>query len=234
MLKIRMNQYLKKSIITLMIFCSFLVLISTDTFGQDDYFQGIIEYSIEYEIKNPRISEENLKKYYGTKIIKKFSEGNFRDEYYNSEGLLVRISILNLEKNHYFIEYGGMDTIYYSDIKNTDFTTTIEQLTDTNILNNNCWVIKSISIKDGSESKSETVITKYYKSKELRINPDWFVNYIDGGYDRIMKLAPGINVKSEYFNVDFTVIKKIVSSKKELIDNSEFEVELNRIMKKMN
>ncbi len=209
--------------------------INTNASGQkQEYFQGVIGYSIEYNIKKPSISEEILKKHYGSKVIKKFSKGNFRDEYYNNEGVLVRTSILNLSQNQYYMELDGIDTIYYTDINITDFLTTIEQLADTNIQNIDCWAIKSISIDENNDRKTEPVITKYYKSKDLILDPDWYGNYIDGGYDRILKMAPGITIKSEYYNSNFTEIKRIVSIKAKEINALEFELESNKYMKNMN
>lgn len=199
---------------------------------KQEYFEGVIEYSVEYDIKNPSLSKEKLKQHYGSKVITKFSEGNFRDEYYNNEGTLLRTSILNLSKKHYYIEFHEIDTVYYSDINTTDYITTIEQLLDTNIQNNDCWVIKSISNKN--DSKPESVITKYYISKNLKVNPNWYVNYVDGGYNRIYKSAPGITVKSEYFNSNFTVIKSIVSTKMKVVDISDFKIKLDKVLKKMN
>jgi hypothetical protein len=209
------------------------ILFSSCADSQENYFEGILEYSVDYDIKNPAIPIENLKMYFGTKIITKFSKGNFRYEYYNNKGILVRTSILNLDKKKYYFDHYRADTIYYSDIDKTDYSTKIKHFPDTNILNTDCWVLKSISVHK-TNPNIEPVITKFYISKDLKVNPEWFSSYIDGGYDRILNLAPGINLMEKVFMKNFTIIKSLVSKNKMTIESSEFEINSNKFMKKMN
>lgn len=227
-------KYLEMKIKLICLCFGLVILFSSCATSQENYFEGILEYSLDYDIKNSAIPEENLKMYLGTKIITKFSDGNFRDEYYNSKGTLIRTSILNLKKKKYYIEFNGIDTIYYTDIDKTDYTTKIEQLPDTNIFNNDCWVIKSVSVHKTSPESVEPVITKYFKSKNLKTNSEWYSNYLDGGYDRILKAAPGISIKTEVFRTDFTIIENLISKNKKTIHSSEFEIKTNKFIKKMN
>ena len=214
-------------------FC-LIILTNANALAQEEYFEGIIEYSLEYDINNPEFSEERIKEYLGSKVITKFSKGSFRDEYYNNQGVLVRTSVLNLAKKQYYLKHNGIDTIYYTSINETDYVTTIQQLPDTNIDENDCWVIKSISVLKNQDKASEPIISKYYESKELKIDPNWFVDYIDGGYDRITKLAPGITLKTETFFPNFNIIESFVSKSEQKIDPAEFEFDSNMTLKKMN
>jgi len=200
--------------------------------SDEEYFEGVIEYSIDYKLINTSISKEKLKRFLGTKIIRSFRKGNWRDEYYNDKGALVRISILNQTNKKYYYEMLGNDTVYYSDINITNYNTTIEQLSDTTISNHECWTIKSLSVRDCSQS--DTVESVFYISKQLKVDSDWFANYIDGGYNEIYKIAPGISIASEHTNADFIQIRKLVSKRNEKIDDSEFKVESNKYVKKTN
>lgn len=195
-----------------------------------EYFEGVIEYSIDYKLINPAISKEILEEYLGTKIISSYSKGSWREDYYNNHGNWVRTSILNQKEKRYYYEILGNDTVYYSDINKTNYKTSIEQLSDTTISDHPCWTVKSTSIHKDNES--DIVSSIYFISKQYKVDPEWYVNYIDGGYDRIYKIAPGLEYATEYSNSDFTQVRKFVSKRKKEISHSEFEIEPTKHVKK--
>jgi hypothetical protein len=207
-------------------------LFSLKSFSQGQYFQGTIEYSLEYKTDNPNIQESNLKQYFGSKVITKFREGNFISEYYNEDNVLVKTSTLNLNKKKYYYELTLIDTLYFSNIDRTLYNTQIEQLADSTVFNNECWTIKSIATNQ--ENFNDNVTSHYYLSKKLKVNPNWYQDYIDGAYNKIFRMAPGVFIKSVIKGKYFTEIRSMVSMKKEKINLSEFEVKSKKIKKKMN
>jgi hypothetical protein len=223
----------KNALIILIISNSLLFLQSNTVKGQTDYFEGVIEYKIEYDTKNFRYSKSMLSEIYGSKVISKFKDGNFRDEYYNDQGKLVRTSILNLEAKTYYYDLNGFDTLYYSDIDKTDYETSIQQLDDMHVLGSDCWVIKSTSVKK-NDSNLVPVVLKFFYSKELKLNPEWYSEYIDGAYNEIHKLAPGIEIKTESYGPNFTIIKSMVSKTEADISEEEFRIKTRKLLKKMN
>lgn len=198
---------------------------------ESEYFEGIIEYSIDYKLLNPEISIDRLKNILGTRIVRRFSEGSWREDYYDSYGNWLRTNILNQKEERFYSEFSGKDTIYYIDINKTDYQTTIQQLPDTIINNHPCWAIKSTSINE--ENEAETVSSTYYISKHLKIDAEWYSNYINGGYDRIYRIAPGIEYQTRYSNnAHFVLIREFVSKRKEDIDDSEFKIDSTKHLKK--
>ncbi len=231
-MKKNLNIIVLALLLTFVASCKNIISESKDSDIKNEYFEGVVEYSIEYKLIDKSISKENLKKYLGTKKIRHFSQGNWRDEYYNDEGVLVRTSILNQSKKKYYYTIPGNDSIYYLDINQTDYTTLVDQKPDTTIKNHECWVVESLSINQTKQS--DTVLTKFYNSKELGINPNWYKHYVDGGYNRIYEIAPGIPVVSKYTNAIYIQIQKLVSTNSKKIDESKFKVESSELLKKSN
>ena len=197
---------------------------------EGEYFEGVLEYSIDYELVNLNYSKEKLKEHLGTKVIRSFSQGNWRDDFYNQNGTWVRTSIMNQTDKKYYYEVLGNDTVYYIDINKTDYKTTIKQNIDTIIENHNCWSLECISIK--STLQPDTVLSQFYISQSLSVNSSWYMNYINGGYDRIFNIAPGIIVTVKHTNAGYIQNRKLVSNKIEKIDKSKFEIESSRVIKR--
>lgn len=203
-------------------------------FKNDKLFkEGNIEYSISYNIKESWLTESDLKEIHGAKMITEFKDGNRRDEYYNEDNELVRVSVLDLKNNIYSAKFSYSDTVYYSDIRHTDFITEVEKRKDKYVNNEPCWVISTKSWEKQALNKMDTYEDVYFISQELLVNPKWYKNYKDGGFDRIVKLAPGIIVKHESISKAYTMEKNISKIENQHISDSAFILE-SSFMKKMN
>lgn len=231
-MKMNINIIVLALLLTFVVSCKNIISENKESDIKNEYFEGVVEYSIDYKLIDKSISKESLKKYFGTKKIRYFSQGNWRDEYYNDDRILVRTNILNQSKKKYYYTIPGKDSIYHLDINQIEYTTFVDQKPDTTIMNHRCWVVEGLSINQTKQS--DTVIAKFYNSKELKINPDWYKHYVNGGYDRIYEIAPGISVVSTYNNAYYIQIQKLVSKNWKKIEESKFKVESSGLLKRSN
>lgn len=191
--------------------------------SSSNYFEGIIEYTISYDVKSLKYSEPLLKEYFGSKMIKKFKNGNKRDEYYNDKGELIRTSILNIEEKKYCMQYRLLDTIYWTNINDTNYDTKISKKSDSSVNDHQCWVVRSASIEKDIVA-TDSIISLYYLSKKLMINENWYSAYIDGAHNKVAKLAPGMEYKTMDLEKDYNTIKQATKIVYQNMDSINFKI----------
>ena len=163
---------------------------------KESYFEGVITYSIDYLPLSDNYSRESLKEFIGAKMILTFEQGNFKKEYYSSNGNLLSQRYLNLDDQRSYSKSIGNDTIYWFDITKLDSRTEFIRIRDTTILNHPTIGIGTETFVSGVGFGDKTfrVVGEYYYSKSLRVDPNWYVNYKEGNFNEIIKVGKGIQL----------------------------------------
>ncbi len=163
---------------------------------KESYFEGVITYSIDYLPLSDNYSRESLKEFIGAKMILTFEQGNFKKEYYSSNGNLLSQRYLNLDEQRSYSKSIGNDTIYWFDITKPDSKTEFIRIRDTTILNHPTIGIGTETFVSGVGFGDKTfrVVGEYYYSKSLGVDPNWYVNYKEGNFNEIIKVGKGIQL----------------------------------------
>ncbi len=79
------------------------------------------------------------------------------------------------------------------------------------------------------------VKSKYHYGKELKINPDWYINYLEANFNEIVKIAPGmlLNATSDDF---FWISKKTALKVEQRKVNSKdliFTIKKDEVLKEL-
>ena len=161
-----------------------------------NYFEGVVMYEFEYELKDDRFTESQLKENIGARMEMLFKNGNYLRRYFSSSGLLLKEIYLNLEENKSFSKNIGNDTIYWININRNDSKTIFSQIKDSVIMNHPTVGLKTKTTVTGPGfgDNSFEVTGEIYFSKEFKVNPIWYKNYLEGNFYEQVKIGRGIQL----------------------------------------
>lgn len=161
-----------------------------------EYFEGVVQYELEFEPKSDKILESRLQELYGAKVEMLFKNGDYVKNYYSSSGALLRKTYLDLIGNKSYSKDVDNDTIYWVNIARNDSKTTFKRTKDSLINNHPTIVLKTSTIVAGPGfgNKSYEVEGTLYFSKEYLVNPVWYVNYLEGNFNEQIKVGKGIQL----------------------------------------
>lgn len=177
------------------------------------YFEGQIEYQINYSSNNPNIDIKELQESRGSKMILTYKKGNYKKEYFSPNGKLVEQRFLNIRENKSYLKKSKSDTIYWFNINNNDSKTNFKLTGKQSVLNYDCKVIETKTIVTGpgfggQEYKMEG---RYLFAEKLPVNPKWYKNYLEADYNKIIKIGQGI-VLEKLYKSDFYEMSIIATS----------------------
>ena len=159
--------------------------------GGGDYFEGEIEYQIIYKTRDPNFSLTELARLQGNRMVMTFKEGDFVQEYFNSQGRSVRKSIRLKDEHRYYLQFPDLDTTYFTDTRYSGHETTFTLLGSQRILGYPCREVHSVAIPKAEYPHFERIDTRFFIATDLAIDPAWYANYRDGGFDHLAELLPG-------------------------------------------
>lgn len=175
---------------------------------EQKYFEGTIEYDITYESLNDNFPTSQMVGSLPDRAILYFDKGSTVNEFFLNDTLIKRTWYNQLTNLNYY-SWGDSDTLYYSNPAETDFNVdAIQQSEGERILNFPTTQIKVLcSGKKGTDYEGNQNKLILHASLELPVNPDWYQNTLEFGYNRTMRLAPGAAVKTEFviFNYQKTI-----------------------------
>ncbi|AXT59168.1 hypothetical protein D1816_01990 [Aquimarina sp. AD10] len=208
-----MNKILKVQAILFLVFISGIQ-------GQN-YFEGQIEYKIDYEPINPNIP----KNYLSTELGDTFTAFVKEDRYamiYHGKGELGWMKIIvRLDQGYSYTEYEKKDTI-----TKTKFGLEKEKLLEFNhnlddqkkVLGELCESITINYQPLGSEAFFETFRGKYYFNPKYKLNPKLYESYTDGFWHLFVKESNSISIRNEteFFPLFKTIQEAISINEKEI------------------
>lgn len=183
-----------------------LIFLSTLTFSciapnksgtsRNPYFEGVVTYEISYQPYSDRFQEKDLQESIGSKMMLSFKDGNLKKEYFSSNGALLYVRYLHVKEKKAYSTSPGSDTIYWIDLTKNDSKTIFSRIADTTILSQQTIGIetKTTTISNDFPNQVFQVSGNYFYSTELRVDPNWYQNCIEGNYDEIIQIGKGIQL----------------------------------------
>ncbi len=192
------------------------------------YFEGMITYSIDYLPLSDKYSKESLKKSIGAKMILTFKEGNYKKQYYSSNGNLLSQRYLNLEEQRSYSKSVANDTIYWFDITKSDSKTQLFPIKDTTILNYPTIGMATETLVSGLSYGYKTYreVGEYYFAKDLKVDPNWYVDYKESNFYEMMKFGQGMQLFSVNENFFWAQIFTAISIETKDIDKSDITLKI--------
>jgi hypothetical protein len=159
-----------------------------------DYFEGRVEYEVSYQPFDTRFNEEDLLENDGSKIILTFKEGNYKREYYGKTGKLIKKVTYNQKENVLYIV--ANDTIYYySPVGTYMQLNKLIQGKDEKVLNQVCKSYYVELFDPLAPAPIQTTKYQYFVDPQLSVNPDWYRQFTEGSWDKIMASLNSITLK---------------------------------------
>jgi hypothetical protein len=173
------------------------------------YFEGTIEFRVEYKSLNELFPVEKMRQTRPDKVIMYFESGNFVEEQFLNDTLIRRLWY-NQTTNLNYYQWGSSDTLMYSNPSITDFSIdAIVQSDGEVILDHSTTKVKVLSRgKEGSHYEGNQNKLELYSSLELPINPEWYRNSHEFGYNRTKSLVPGISLKTRFVIFNYNEITR--------------------------
>lgn len=200
------------------------------TTGSDTYFEGHIFYTITYTTTDPALDLVRLSELRGTRMVMSFKEGNFVQEYFNKQGRPVQKSIRNVAENRYYLTFPGLDTIYYTDTRNTGHVTQLNVIGQQVIAGYPCQEVLSVSMPTPDYPHFEPVRTRLFVTDSLRIDPAWYANYVDGAYDELARMIPGCTLRIVKENALYVMDIRATQVERGEVGMSAFAIDEGKVM----
>ncbi len=199
-----------------------------------EYFEGEIQYKINYESLDPNVSSNYYNKEYGDSITCYIKEDRIIS-IYNGGGKLGWCKIIvRLDEKYTYTEFEKIDTIIKS-----GFGTLNQKLIEIKkrpkdrkeILGELC---KSINLKFESinyDSTLETYYNKCYYSPKYKLNPDLYIDYTDYFSNLYAKEAKAISLGLEGgVHPHFKFIQEAIYIKEKEIPLKMFEPNSSKVI----
>ena len=213
-----------------------LLFIITINLSAQEYFEGQIDYKIEYESLNENIPEQYLSMVIGDSFSAYIKE----DKYlmiYNSKGDLGwSKTIIRLDEGFSYVEYEKSDTIFKSKLSNNS-AELIElkknSETKKSVLGELCH---SIRLKYKSTDPNDTFpITDgtFYYNPKYRLNSAKYKDYKTGFWNKFVELSESISIRNEHIyaglfkstSVAVNIVEKEISEDMFILDKSKVIVQ---------
>ena len=192
-----------------------LAIYSKNIFSQSKKdFEGTITYKIEYFTKDGILITDRKKRTLGDTSITYIKKGNYAQEYPHSR---VNKVIYISDKNDYYTMFNRYDTIFVSNYLIPSAPIKSFAKTDTSI------DVLGYSCKGYKVQTSESTLLFFY-TESLYINPIYFKNHKESGYDHYSADTKSIYLKLLISNENFDVVFTAVKISQEKIDSKIFDV----------
>lgn len=198
----------------------------SNVYGQE-YFEGEINYEIEYQPVNSNIPKSFLENEIGSSFKAYIKEDKYAMKY-NSTGQKGWMKIIvRLDQGYTYTEFEKSNTIIKTKFGN-EHESLIEFKRNTEdkkeILGEQCESVTINYETKNPEATHKIVKGKYYFNPKYRINPELYKNYTDGFWNQFFTETESVSVRNEieYLTL-FKVIQEAKSIEKREIPSAMFE-----------
>ncbi len=214
-------------------FLLFILFYSSNTHAQD-YFKGVIHYSVSYESLHPNIQKQVLERNLGTSFTAYILEDRYATIYNTKGENGWRKIIVRLDEGYTYTELEKSDTIVKTKFGNSD-----EKLID---VKKNTKPTKEVL---GEQCLSVTLTTEntdpnawytlhsgtYYYSPKYKLNPKLYEDYVDGFWNEYVKRSQAVSIwnKNE-FRPYFTSISEATSIEEKEVDKAFFNPNPDKVI----
>ncbi len=200
-----------------------------------DFFEGELNYKIEYEVLNKNISVSILEREMGDSFDAYVKE----DKYimtYNSKGELGwSKTIVLLDEGYTYVEYEKSDTIYkypLDDNKSKLIQISRNVNDQKKVLDEMC---ESITLKyESTDSNSMFRVTdgKHYFNPKYKLNYKKYKNYTSGFWNLYVKESKAISIRNEHlYKGMFKSVSQATKITKKKIPEELFIINQDKIVK---
>ncbi|MAB47526.1 MAG: hypothetical protein CMC05_02740 [Flavobacteriaceae bacterium] len=179
-----------------------LILIFTFTFSANaqDYFEGVVEYSISYESLNENIPKEAFETEMGKSMTAYVKEDRYAMTYYGTGQLGWMKVIVRLDEGYSYTEFEKNDTIIkekLSTAKETLIEFKRNKKAKKTVLGEEC---ESVTIHyksddpDGFLTESKGT---YYFSSKYKLNSELYKDYTNGFWNLYAEESGAISIRNE-------------------------------------
>jgi len=161
------------------------------------YFQGQVEYSLEYIPRDAHVQPEQIAELVGSRMIMIMgSKGNYKQQFFAPDGTLRSARYVDLREKKAYMKMADVDTLFWFDITVEDTKSRFTVLGDTLIDQHPCVVIDGQNLIIERNGQQITLEDQYIFATDLPINPEWYREFKEANYYRLMSLARGILLES--------------------------------------
>ena len=209
------------------------LFLTSSVYGQE-YFEGQIEYKIEYESINSNIPKDYLSTEFGDSFTAFIQEDRYSMIYYGKGELGWMKIIVRLDEGYSYTEYEKKDTI-----SKTKFGLEKEKLLEFNHNSDDKKIVlgelcESITIKDEPSDPNSffrTFSGKYYFNPKYKLNSKLYTNYTDGFWNLFVKESNSISIRNETeFYPFFKAVQEAISIDKKIIPSKMFEPNNSKVI----
>lgn len=211
----------------------YILLVVSTMYGQK-YFEGEINYKIEYESINPNIPKEYLETELGKSFTAYVKEDRYAMIYHGTGQQGWMKIIVRLDQGFSYTEFEKSDTIM-----KTKFGKEKDELIEFKrnkndqkiILGQSCESISIAYKATNSESFFQTFKGKYYFDPRYKLNKNLYEKYTDGFWNLFVKESESISIRSETaFYPFFKVVQEAISIEIKEMSFSLFEPDESKII----
>jgi len=201
---------------------------SAKKFNNSDntYFEGEIEYNIDYSDILINVSSNYLEENIGDKIIFTFKNGNQKKKYYSKSGKLLSVRFLDLDQKKSFSKSTNEEIINWVDITKQNTKLAFEQIKDTTVIGYSAVGIKTVGSSVVNE-QTFFLTGKFYYAKKLKINPEWYNDYNEANFNEIIKIGKGITISQTSNTPYWTTTLSATYVKKRKVKDSELKFDIS-------
>ena len=204
----------------------FIVLFFSNVYGQE-YFEGKIEYAIEYEAINESIPIAFLQKEIGTSFTAYVKEDRYAMIYHATGEQGWMKLVVRLDQNCTYREYEKSDTIIKTSFgleKNDLITFKHNSDNKKEVLGELCESITIIYKPTDKEAFFKTLKGTHFYNPKYKLNAKLYNNYTDNFWNLYVNESEAISIRNESeYGTLFKSVDIATSIEETSIPNSMFE-----------
>lgn len=221
---------MKKTILSISFFLIFIYSLKAQ-----EFFEGELNYKIEYQSSNESIPNAILEREFG----KTFTAFVKEDRYamiYHAEGKQGWMKVIvRLDEGYTYTEFEKSDTIVKTKFgKESNELIEFKRNPDDKreILGNECESITLQYRPKGSDSFFQEMRGKYYFNPKYRLNPKLYSDHTEGFWNLYVQESESISIRNEieYFPL-FKTIQEVTSIVEKKVDETIFEPNKSKAIK---
>ncbi|WP_396632584.1 hypothetical protein [Maribacter sp. R86514] len=212
-----------------------LIIFYAFSLNAQDFFEGELNYKIEYQSNNESLPTSMLEREFGTSFTAYVKEDRYAMIYHGKGQQGWMKIIVRLDEGYSYTEFEKLDTITKSKFgtKKNDLIKFERNQNDKKIiLGEKCESITLQYKPKDSLSFFTEMRGKYFFNPKYKLNAKRYSEYTDGFWNLFVKESNAISIRNEteYFPL-FKSIEEVTSIEEKNIDKAVFEPNPNKTLK---
>jgi hypothetical protein len=192
-----------------------IVFLICNTISSQEYFEGLVTYSVNYESKLTNVSSSQFNKLMGTEQYYAIKKGNYKSVF---NGSFIKLQIYRSDENRNYSLTAKSDTLYYesySKNKEKALSYEVKKNQDT-IMGIPCDLIIV---------KTEKSKTSFYFNSDYKVNPESFKEHNYGNWYYIISKTKSLPLKTITETEQFIMTSIATEIKPMKLNDNVFEIQ---------